>query len=284
MYEMLEKYPKEFPYIVVNMIKVGELSGSLVESIEQAIEYIEKEHETRTKVRKAVVPNVLTFLAVLIMLIAGTLIAIPQIQEVFDQVGGQKELPKITVAFSKFLDWVIKYWYIPTAIIGALVAVLVSFIKTPVGKFKWDGFKYKAPVFGKLIYSLDFSKLVRSLLLNLRSGLRIQDSLEISRNLVKNQVMVSMIEQSLNNIYNGESWIEPFEKSGFGTPMATDMLYIGMETDLTEMMEKLLEIMDQDVELKIERVMKVLPQISYSFVGAILIFLVLVVLVPAIEM
>lgn len=93
-----------------------------------------------------------------------------------------------------------------------------------------------------------------------------------------------MIERSLNNIYNGESWIEPFESSGFGTPMATDMLQIGMETDLTEMMEKLLEIMDQDVEIKIERVMKVLPQVSYAFVGAILIFLVLVVLVPAIEM
>ncbi len=284
MYEMLEQYPKEFPYIVVNMIKVGELSGSLVEAVNQAIEYIEKEHDTRTKVRKAVVPNLLTFGAVSIMLIAGTLIAIPQIQDVFDQVGGQKELPALTIAFSKFLDWLMTFWYLPTAVIAGLVFGFITLIKTPVGKFKWDGFKYKAPIFGKLIYSLDFSKLVRSILLNLRSGLRIQDSLEVSRNLVKNEVMVSMIERSLNNIYNGESWIEPFESSGFGTPMATDMLQIGMETDLTEMMEKLLEIMDQDVEIKIERVMKVLPQVSYAFVGAILIFLVLVVLVPAIEM
>ncbi len=284
MYEMLEQFEKEFPYIVVNMIKVGELSGSLVEAIDQAIEYIEKEHDTKTKVKKAVIPNLLTFGAVSIMLVGGTLIAIPQIQDVFDQVGGQQELPALTQAFSRFLDWLLQYWYFPVGIIVGLVVAFMAAIKTPKGKFRWDGFKYKVPVFGKLIYSLDFSKLVRSILLNLRSGLRIQDSLEISRNLVKNEVMVSMIEQSLNNIYNGESWIDPFEKSGFGTPMATDMLQIGMETDLTEMMEKLLEIMDQDVELKIERVMKVLPQISYSFVGVILIFLVIVVLVPAIEM
>ncbi len=283
MYEMLEEYPKEFPYIVVNMIKVGELSGSLIEATEQAIEYIEKEHETKSKVKKAVIPNLLTFIVVFVLLIAGTLIAVPQIQAVFDQVGTTKELPAVTQAFSRFLDWLIKFWYIPTFAIGIIVAVFVSFIKSPLGKFRWDGFKYKAPIFGKLIYSLDFSKLVRSILLNLRSGLRIQDSLEISRNLVKNQVMISMIEQSLNNIYNGESWIEPFEASGFGTPMATDMLQIGMETDLTTMMEKLLEIMDQDVQIKIERVMKVLPQISYSLVGATLIFLVLVVLVPAID-
>lgn len=180
MYEMLEQYPKEFPYIVVNMIKVGELSGSLVEAVNQAIEYIEKEHDTRTKVRKAVVPNLLTFGAVSIMLIAGTLIAIPQIQDVFDQVGGQKELPALTIAFSKFLDWLMTFWYLPTAVIAGLVFGFITLIKTPVGKFKWDGFKYKAPIFGKLIYSLDFSKLVRSILLNLRSGLRIQDSLEVS--------------------------------------------------------------------------------------------------------
>lgn len=284
MYEMLEQNQKEFPYIITNMIKVGELSGSFIEAIEQAIEYIEKEHETRTKVKKAVLPNLFTFIAVLVLLIAGTLIAVPQIQEVFEEVGSQKELPALTLAFSSLLDWSMRFWYIPTAIIAIAGFVFYSFIKSPMGRFRWDGFKYKAPVFGRLIYSLDFSKLVRSILLNLRSGLRIQDSLEVSRNLVKNQVMISMIEQSLNNIYNGESWIEPFEASGFGTPMATDMLQIGMETDLTEMMEKLLEIMDQDVEIKIERVMKVLPQVSYAFVGAILIFLVLVVLVPAIEM
>ena len=284
MYEMLEKYPKDFPYIVVNMIKVGEMSGSLVESLEQAIEYIEKEHDTRMKIRKAVIPNLLTFIGVLIVLVAGTLFAIPQIQEVFDQVGGQKQLPAITIWFSNCLDWFIAYWYIPTGLIAILIISFLVVIRTPVGKFKWDGFKYRAPIFGKLIYSLDFSKLVRSILLNLRSGLRIQDSLEISRNLVNNQVMVSMIEQSLNNIYNGESWIEPFEASGFGTPMATDMLQIGMETDLIEMMEKLLEIIDQDVQIKIERVMKILPQVSYAFVGAILIFLVIVVLVPAIEL
>ena len=284
MYEMLEQFPKEFPYIITNMIKVGELSGSLVESISQAIEYIEKEHDTKTKVKKAVIPNLLTFVAVLIMLVAGTLIAIPQIQEVFDQVGGQKQLPALTIAFSNFLDWFMRFWYIPVFIIVGLAFLFVSFIKTSKGRFRWDGFKYRVPIFGKLIYALDFSKLIRSILLNLRSGLRIQDSLEISRNLVKNEVMISMIEQSLNNIYNGESWIEPFESSGYGTPMATDMLKIGMDTDLTEMMEKLLEIIDQDIELKIERVMKVLPQISYAVVGIVLIFLVLVVLVPAIEM
>lgn len=284
MYEMLERYPKEFPHIVTNMIKVGELSGSFVEAIEQAIEYIEKEFATTRAVKKAVIPNLATFLAIMLLLIVGTLVAIPAIQNVYDTMGSTEKLPAVTRWFASFLNTVIATWYIPVGIITVFIIVFTAYIKTPIGKYKWHGFKYKAPIFGKLIYTLDFSKLIRSLLLNLRAGLRIQDALEVSRNLINNVVMVSLIEQSLNSIYNGDSWIEPFEKSGYGTPMATDMLHIGMDTDLTAMMDKIVEILDYDVQLKLERIMKILPQVSYLIVGGALIFLTLVVLVPSITL
>ena len=62
------------------------------------------------------------------------------------------------------------------------------------------------------------------------------------------------------------------------------MLKIGMQTDLSEMMAKLLEYMDIDIDNKMQKIMKVLPEISYAIVGVVLIFLVVVVLVPCIEM
>ena len=65
--------------------------------------------------------------------------------------------------------------------------------------------------------------------------------------------------------------------------METEMLKIGMQTDLSEMMEKLLDYMDIDIDNKMQKIMKVLPEISYAFVGAVLIFLVIVVLVPCIQ-
>ena len=66
--------------------------------------------------------------------------------------------------------------------------------------------------------------------------------------------------------------------------METEMLKIGMQTDLSEMMAKLLDYMDIDIDNKMQKIMKVLPEISYAFVGAILIFLVVVVLVPCIQL
>ena len=87
------------------------------------------------------------------------------------------------------------------------------------------------PIFGQLIFALDFSRLMKAMLLNLKNGMRIQESLEVSKNVVKNYVMLSMIETSINNILTGTSWIEPFEKSGLAKPMITEMLKIGMQTD-----------------------------------------------------
>ena len=121
------------------------------------------------------------------------------------------------------------------------------------------------------------------MLLNLKNGMRIQDSLDVSKNVVQNYVMLSIIETSLNNIIIGESWIEPFEKSGLASPMITEMLKIGMQTDLAEMMEKLVEYMQIDINITIQRIMAVLPQVMYSIVGVVLIFFVIVILVPMIQ-
>ena len=119
--------------------------------------------------------------------------------------------------------------------------------------------------------------------LNLENGMRIQDSLEVSKNVVKNSVMLAMIETSINNIFIGKSWIEPFEEAGLGDSMTVEMLNIGMQTDLTEMMHKLLMYMDVDINNTMEKIMKALPNVTYSVVGVVLIFFVVVVLVPVMQ-
>ena len=78
--------------------------------------------------------------------------------------------------------------------------------------------------------------------------MRIQDALDVSKNVVNNFVMRAMVETSINNILVGTSWIEPFEKAGLGSTMITEMLKVGMQTDLSAMMEKLLEYMDVDIK------------------------------------
>ncbi len=283
MYTTMEYYSDVFPYLYINMIRVGEESGSLTKSLEEAVQYLDENEKFTKKVRGIIVPNVLMFVGIILLLIVGVVFLLPIIQNLYESMGTDAELPAISIWFSNAIDVIMDIWYVPVAIIAGIVALVIYYINTPKGRYNFDYFKYTMPLFGKLIFSLDFLRFSRAMLLNLNNGIRIQDSLETSKNLVKNYVLRSIIESSINDIVSGQSWVESFEKSGLASPMIIEMLNIGMSTDLKEMMGKLLEYLQIDIDNTLAKIMKVLPEIVYLIVGIALIFLVLVVLVPAIE-
>ncbi len=283
MYTTMEYYSDIFPYIYINLVKVGELSGSLDESLSQAVEYLDSSNDLNKKLKKILIPNIVQFVVLLAILFFGSMYVVPIIQDIFQQVGTTEKLPWYTMAFSDFLNSVQQNWFIPTAIIAIIIVAIVLYTRTPRGKYRWDYFKYTAPIFGQLIFAIDFSRLTKAMMLNLRNGMRIQESLDVSKNVVKNLVMLSIIETAINNIIVGDSWVEPFEKSGLAEPMITEMLKIGMQTDLPAMMEKLVEYMDMDIDQIIDKIVKILPQILYSVIGVVIILITVVVLVPCIQ-
>ena len=283
MYTTMEYYSDIFPYIYINLVKVGELSGSLDESLRQAIDYLDSSNDLNKKLKKILIPNIAQFVILLAILLFGSMYVVPIIQDIFAQVGTTETLPWYTLAFSDFLNGVQKNWFIPTAIIAIIIGAIVLYIRTPRGKYRWNYFKYKAPIFGPLVFAIDFSRLTKAMMLNLKNGMRIQEALDVSKNVVKNLVMLSIIETAINNIIVGDSWVEPFEKSGLAEPMITEMLKIGMQTDLPAMMEKLVEYMDMDINQIIDRIVKILPQLLYSIIGVVIILITVVVLVPCIH-
>ena len=93
MYTTMEYYSEIFPYIYINLIKVGELSGSLEESLRQAVIYMDSSTTLTKKVRSILIPNIIEFVALTIILFAGSIYLIPMIQGVFEQVGSTDSLP-----------------------------------------------------------------------------------------------------------------------------------------------------------------------------------------------
>ena len=283
MYTTMEYYENVFPYIYVNMIKVGELSGSLENSLSQAIDYLENSDKLSKRIRKILLPNIAMFGGLILLTVFAVIFGVPMLKDIFDSIGSEQELPALTMAVYNFTLALQEVWIIPVGIITGLVVAFVTWVRTPKGRYNFDYFKYTMPVFGKLLYLLDFSRLMQGVLLNLQNGMRIQDSLEVSKNIVKNTVMLSIIETAINNIFIGQSWIDPFEQSGLGDAMCVEMLKIGMQTDLPEMMDKMLVYVEADINNTLEKVVKVLPEIAYLFVGVVLIFFVCAVLVPCIS-
>lgn len=200
MYSTMEYYEDVFPYLYINMIKVGELSGNLTKALEQALKFLEDDTKIKKTLRGIIVPNVAQFIFLLLMLIIGTVVALPVIQDLYTSMGSDAQLPAISIWFSNVVNWLIRFWYIPTVLIFGIVGVIFWYISTPKGRYNWHYFKYTMPVFGQLIFAIDFSRLMRAMLLNLNNGMRIQEALETGKNVTKNLVLLSIVESSINNI------------------------------------------------------------------------------------
>ena len=142
MYITMEYYEGVFSPIYINMIKVGELSGSLTNALAQASEYLDTTMELNRRIKSILVPNIIQFVVLLILLIGGTLIAIPILQDTLNSVGSTDQLPKITLWFADFLNDTIKMWYIPVGFIVIVFGGLYIYIKSPKGRYNFDYFKY----------------------------------------------------------------------------------------------------------------------------------------------
>ena len=156
MYTTMEYYSDVFPYLYINMIRVGEESGSLTKSLEEAVQYLDENEKFTKKVRGIIVPNILMFAGILLLLVVGVVFLLPIIQNLYESMGTDAELPAISIWFSNAIDVIMDIWYVPVAIIGGIAALVIYYINTPKGRYNFDYFKYTMPLFGKLIFSLDF--------------------------------------------------------------------------------------------------------------------------------
>ena len=118
MYKTMEYYSNIFPFIYINMIKVGELSGSLENSLMQAVEYLDNSTAVRKKVRGILIPNIAQFILLIAVLIIGTMYALPQVENVLNELGASADtIPATTRWFKGVMEGILTYWPIPTLII-----------------------------------------------------------------------------------------------------------------------------------------------------------------------
>lgn len=282
-YTTLEYYGNIFPDIYIATIKVGELSGSLTNALFQAMNYLEDSEKTRKAIRKALLGPLLSAAAMLIGTIVGIMIGVPMLEELYGSMGLTDQIPPATMAASRFIKGMLEYWYVTLSVIAGSVTAFIIWKSSIRGQYKWDLFKIKMPVFGGLILRLSLQKFFKAMQLNLANNAKLQDGLDISKGTVKNYVLLSVVESAQESLSQGESWIEPFERLPNIPNMVLEMLKIGMETDINEMIDKIVEYITDDINITIEKVVKILPQITTAIMGIVLITFVILVLSPIME-
>lgn len=282
-YKTMKEYKNVFPIIYINLIKTGELTNSVDTSLEYAITYLENEEKIRNKINNVLVPNIISFLGVMLMLICSILILIPNLQDIFRTYGMNVYLPKFVLYLSRFFRNLINYWYLLLIAITVAIICFVRWVSKDNGRRKLDYFIYNNFIFGKLYFLLDFSRIVRSIYLNLQNKMRIEDALEISKQITKNSYMNSLIEKSINNVYIGKPWLDSFENEKMLNPIILELLKKAIKTKSSNILDTSIQYIDKEIEKEMNRTLKILPEISYLLVGIAILAFIITILIPCIQ-
>ncbi len=264
--EALESQSGVFSKFYLNMIRAGELGGSLSEVLERLSEYLERSQELKSTVSTALIyPAILLFMSLISLFVMLTFV-VPQFSEMFESAG--KELPvptQIVVALADFLQ---AYWWAIVLIILGCTGYMKVQLANPVSKKTWDKRFLKTPLFGKVILNMETANLSRTLGTLLGNGVSILVALGIARETVSNSVIATDIAEAEAELKQGTSMSEVMIKSAVFPKMALQMMKLGEETGkLEEMLLRIAAIYDKQLRTSIQRMLALLEPVLIISLG-----------------
>lgn len=277
--ESFAKFPNLFSELMIQMIVVGENSGTLPDMLFKINRFLEKRLQTRSSIKSALAyPMILLFVCisvVVFMLVS----AVPKLSEIFENIGA--ELPPITRFFVSFSDFLMSYG-LPLAVllIAAGVGIRV-WMATKAGSLIWDRLKLHIFFFGPLMEKSAASLFASTFSILLTGGVSMLKSLEITASAAENTYIRQNLLQVKNAVENGDTLHEAIGKAGLFNETVRAMVAVGEESGgLDRMLLHVQDIYDQEVEVTIQTFTKLIEPIMILSMTVIVGFIAAAILIP----
>jgi general secretion pathway protein F len=269
--DALQKHPRVFPQIYVNMVRAGEAGGVLDVVLDKLNEFLESSKELKEHVTSVMIyPTILVITSGLSIIILLTYV-LPKFSVIFDELGGSIPLStQIVLAASNVLK---SYWWIILlGIIGGW-AVFKQYTKSDVGRYKWDAFKLK--LMGDILRKLETARFCRTLGTLLKSGVPLLQALNNARDVISNQVIASSIDIVSEGVKQGKGISIPLSNVNVFPPLALSMIKVGEETgQLDSMLMKVATTYEKSLNTAIKRFVSLLEPVMIVVMGLIIGFIV----------
>ena len=262
------KYPKVFNDLYCNLVASGEQSGSLDIMLRRLAEFLEKTVKLRSQVRQAMIyPVAIVSFAVIVVIFMMWKI-IPVFANIYSELGAT--LPGLTafvLAVSKFVQSYIVLIFL--GIIGTIVGVRL-YRNTKSGRKVTDTFLLRMPLFGPLLEKVGLSRITRTMATLLSGGVPMLESLKITSSTAGNVIIEKSIMQARSMVAEGTSLTDSFKSTGRFPFMFVQMVGVGEATGtLDEMLSKLADFYDEEVEASVSAMLSVMEPILLIFVGGL---------------
>jgi type IV pilus assembly protein PilC len=260
--------PKVFPPLMVNMTRAGEVGGFLDSVLLQVAENYESEVKLRGKVKSAMTYPVIVFIMAILMCTAMLLFIVPIFAKMFKSLGGKLPLPtQLLMDTSNILKSYFPYLF--------LMVIVFIFVWKKIKHDERvrnvvDPLKLKLPVFGNLAKKIALSRFSRNLGTLMKSGVPILQSLEIVAGTTGNVVLSRAISDVQESVRSGESLTAPLANHEVFPAMVVQMMAVGEDVGaLDEMLEKISQFYDQEVEATTEALTALIEPLMIAFLGGL---------------
>jgi len=276
--DALEKQHGAFSRLYINMVRAGEIGGTLDATLSRLADYMERSKELKDSVVSALIyPILLLFLA------AGSLIlllvyVIPQFTPIFEELGG--DLPTITKIVLGVGSILQNFWWLLIAITAFIVVRFRAMLANEEKRFAWDGKVLSMRWVGDLVGKLEVARLSRTLGTLLTNGVPLLSALSIARNVISNTVLRLDVTDATREVKTGGGLARNLSKSGRFPRLALQMISVGEETgQLDGMLMKVADTYDKEVRNTIDRLLSIFTPVVTMLLAAMIGTIVLSVLV-----
>ena len=269
----MSKQPEVFSKLYINMVKAGEEGGFLGKVFDRLGYYLEGRLKLVDSVRSARIYPAVLAVAGFSALTVLTVYVIPKFAAIFKEMGG--ELPGTTRFLVWFSGTVINNFILILVFAALLFYALRRYLLSDSGKRRWDALVLKLPIFGSLTQKIVVSQFTRTLGTLLQSGVPIIRSLTIVRDSVSNSLFASALDKTVQGVKEGKKMSVLLSESRLFPPLAVHMMLVGEESGkLGEMMIRMSDIYDEEVETAVSRMIALFEPAMILIMGVAVAFVV----------
>ena len=281
--DSFRRHPDIFPPLYVNLVAVGEATGTLEKAFGSLAEYLAQDKEMQDRVKAAMRYPLIVMVVLAIAIGVITAFVIPRFEPLFRALGNNIPWPtRLIMNVSSFAQndgW----WLVAGA---TVVALLVrAFVRTEAGRLKWHGLKLRLPVFGRLAHEASLARASRTLSTSLRAGLPMLQALNLIGRSAGNDHMTLRILKMREAVERGEPLSRAATSAGMFPPLVLQMMAVGEETgELGELLDEVAGFYEREVDYSLKNLSAAIEPILIVCVGAMVLVLALGVFLPMWEL
>ncbi len=274
-------HPKVFSHFFVSMIKAGEVSGNLENTLNYLADYLEKQYYLIARVRGAMTYPAFIFGAFILIGILMLIMVVPKLMQFISEAG--QELPfmtKLLLGISKFMqNW---WWLLLILFIGALIVIWQAFKKYPQARELRDKLILKMPILGERVFKKMYvARIAENLSTLIQSGVSILQALEVTSEVISNLVYKKIVIQAREDVRIGNSLSDALSKYKEIPPLVTQMIATGEETGaIDSILKKMSLFYSKEIDATVDNLSQLIEPLLILVIGGAVAFLIAAILGP----